>query len=98
MYELRHDFDVLISTINTENYQEKFSEGLKLLIHYKNLGGYQQDAYDYLSPLFIKYRDTDEIKSDLIADWLDYVIGWVAKGKEIWDSHDVRKVEDQYEL
>jgi hypothetical protein len=37
--------------------------------------------------VYLKYRDTDDRKSDLVADWLDYVVGYIGNTSlRIWEK------------
>ncbi len=45
-------------------------------------------VYKTLHEKYLIYQNQDEVKSDLIADLLDFVVGWCAPSKKIWDNDE----------
>jgi len=84
--ELYDAIETLVIGLTDNDYKGRFKKGVALISEYKNNGGRQDIAYDKLRPLFVKYQETDEQKTDLIGDWLDCICGWVGnKEFSIWN-------------
>jgi hypothetical protein len=85
---LYDELENLAFNLTDSNYKDQFKMGFDFICEYKNGGGEQKIAYDKLIPLFVKYQEMNEQKSDLIGDWLDCICGWIGKEKfSIWEQH-----------
>lgn len=72
--------------------QERMDEGAfiscgyGLLVELHDLGFEKDYVYQILLARFIQLQDCDEFKSDLLADLMDFVVGWCSPCNRIWDT------------
>lgn len=85
--DLKKELENLVSHLTNENYQAQFKAGFDMISEFKNAGGNRKELYDKLLPLFNETQEIDELKADLIGDWLDCICGWV--GNKDWDIWNV---------
>ncbi|MFR1478955.1 MAG: hypothetical protein ACLSB9_26270 [Hydrogeniiclostridium mannosilyticum] len=62
------------------------SHGYGLLVRLYDLGFTKDEVYSRLFERYIHYMDCNEIKSDLLADLMDFVVGFCSPCYRIWDS------------
>lgn len=60
--------------------------GYGLLIKLYDQGFEKDYVYQTLLAQFVQLQDCDEFKSDLLADLMDFVVGWCSSCNRIWDS------------
>lgn len=61
------------------------SRGGQLLAALRDRGLAQDQVYQALHGRFVRYRDCDEAKSDLLAELMDLVVGFCAPHCRIWE-------------
>ena len=94
-HQLQERLESLILTLSDVNFEVQFRMGLQALVDYKKAGGSQQDIWDKLYPLHMKWVYVEEKhlnefeqKSDLIGDWLDCICGNVGnRYYSIWGAY-----------
>ena len=62
------------------------SRGYGLLVKLYDLGFTKDEVYPTLLERHIQYMDCNGFKSDLLADLMDFVVGYCSPCYRIWDS------------
>ncbi len=80
--------EVLLEMRKQERMDERafISCGYGLLVKLYDLGFEKDYVYQTLLARFVQLQDCDEFKSDLLADLMDFVVGWCSPCNAIWNS------------
>ena len=62
------------------------SRGYGVLVKLYDLGFTKDEVYHTLLERYIQYMHCNEFKSDLLADLMDFVVGYCSPCYRIWDS------------